>query len=313
MIRRRHAVVSLVLPCLLTMPGVIFAFGQPRPASDAVAAGQAALARKDYGVAASTARSILERQPQSAGALYLLARALEGLRQPRLSLEWFTKAAAVAPPTGEDLRIVALDYVQLNDNADALRWLSRSVGRSPENAEAWYDLGRVRMTQGDMSGARAPLETSLRLSPHLAKAANNLGLVEEAEGHPRAAEQRFREAIAWQAGTVQPSEQPLLNLGSLLLSEQHGSQAVPLLEQATALSPGDPKCHEGLARAYDQQGRPKEAVVEMARAVELASSDAHLHFQLGQLYRRTGQADLARQELKRSRELYGEHSNELQP
>ena len=40
-----------------------------------------------------------------------------------------TKAAALQSPTGDDLKIVALDYVLLNDYSDAVRWLEKAVER----------------------------------------------------------------------------------------------------------------------------------------------------------------------------------------
>lgn len=75
---------------------------------------------------------------------------------PRDSLAWFNRATKAAPPTGDDLRIVALDYVLGKDTSEALHWLTRSVTMDPANAEAWYDPGRGKMTQGDFAAVYRP-------------------------------------------------------------------------------------------------------------------------------------------------------------
>jgi Tfp pilus assembly protein PilF len=41
-----------------------------------------------------------------------------------------------------DLKIVALDYVLLNDYADADHWIRYSLSVDPNDAEAWYEAGR---------------------------------------------------------------------------------------------------------------------------------------------------------------------------
>lgn len=255
-------------------------------------------------------RAYLVRQPHSAPAMFLLGRVLEARDQPVESLEWFTRAAAEAMPSAEDLRLVAMDYVLLNSYPDAHRWLSKSVEMDPRNPETWYDLGRVRMMQGNLPSARAPLERSLALKPRQAKVANNLGIVAEAESAPEQAETLYRQAIAWETAGDRLSEQPYLNLGTLLISKQRSAAAIPLLEKAASLAPADTKIHEQLARAQEQQGNTERALAELELAVKLDPASAHLHYQLGQLYRHTGHPEKAKAELLLSGTLYQQHSSE---
>lgn len=76
-------------------------------------------------------------------ALYLLGFVLHRENRAGESLEIYTKAAALRTPTGEDLKIVGLDYVLLNDYVDAIRWLEKAVELDPQNKDAWYYLGRA--------------------------------------------------------------------------------------------------------------------------------------------------------------------------
>ena len=171
------------------------------------------------------ARQALALRPNSAEAMYFLARLLQLRNVPRDSLSWFTQAAKIEPPSAEDLRIVALDYVLLNDASDALHWLTRSVAMDPTNAEAWYDMGRAQMTQGNYVAAKEPMLKALQFQPRMVKAENNLGLIYEAQNLLTEAGQAYREAVRWQTGNPHPSEQPLLNYGTLLTSQQHATES----------------------------------------------------------------------------------------
>lgn len=79
----------------------------------------------------------LEQNPKSSPALYLLGYVLQLQNKPRESLEAFTRAAAITTPRPEDLRLVALDYILLDDYDDAIHWLRRCIATDPDIAEAW--------------------------------------------------------------------------------------------------------------------------------------------------------------------------------
>ena len=262
----------------------------------------------DFERAESVTRRFLAAHPSSAEGMYLLGYVLAHRNQPKESLEWFTKGAAQVKPRSEDLRVIAIDYVLLDDYHDAQHWLERAVGMNPRNAEAWYDLGRARMMQGNFDGGRKALEAALKLDPQSVKAENNLGLTYEAENRTDAALAAYQAAVNWQKTDPHPSEQPLLNLGTLLITQQRSAEAIPVLEEAIRIAAGSVKSHEQLARAYEQVGRSGDAESEMKRAVSLDPSNPRLHFELGQMYRRAGKIKESREELQRTESLYGSHS-----
>ncbi len=247
----------------------------------------------------------LATKPKSAEGMYVVARACASERKARESLHWFTEAAALDPPTAEDLRLVGLDYVLLEDDADAIHWLERAVVLDPKYGEAWYDLGRAQMTHGDAGAAEVSLRTALRLMPRSVKAENNLGVNYEAQNKPREALAAYRLAAEWQEGASQQSEQPLLNLGTLLITQQRGAEAVAPLQKAEAIAPGNVKVHEQLARALEQAGDRDQALREMAEAVRLDGGSARLHYELGQMYKRAGRRAESQEELRISGKLYG--------
>src|SRR5258707_5900516 len=123
-----------------------------------------------------------------------------------------------------------------------MKWMEKAVEAEPKNKEAWYFLGRAYYTKSNIPEARKAFLTVLQMDPRDAKAENNLGLILESEAQPDAAMDAYRKAIQWQEQSVRPSEQPFLNLGSLLMEQSPVGAAIPLLPQAVELSQTDAIC-----------------------------------------------------------------------
>src|ERR1700730_1444718 len=248
-------------------------------------------------------RRFVAANPGSADAMYLLGYVLNRENKPKESLEIYTKAAAITRPSGDDLKVVALDYELLNDNSDAIHWLERAVALEEKNTEAWYFLGRTYYTSGRLPEARRAFEKVLELDPHNAKAKNNLGLIEESSGKLEEALAAYRNAIAWQGGIEHKSEQPYLNLGSLLITEERAAEAIAPLQTAVALASGNAQCRLRLGTAYMRVGKLAEAQKELEEAVRLDPQDAVAHYQLGRYYKEVKKMDAAQAEFRRVAEL----------
>ncbi len=264
----------------------------------------------DFPAAESTLDQYIGAKPESAEALYLLGFVLQRENKPRDSLAIYTRAAALRPPQPNDLKLVALNYVLLNDYPDAVTWLKRSLDGDPANAEAWYFLGRAHMQGGDFVEAEKDFRHTLALAPGDPKALDNLGLSLGAQNRNEDAAQAYRNAIAGQSGGRTQSEQPFLNLGTLLNDENRSSDALPLLRRAAEIAPDNVHCLEEISRAYAATGHQPEAILSMQRAVTLDEANPSLHFRLGQLYRKAGMAEKATAEIQLSSRLYGTHSTE---
>lgn len=255
-------------------------------------------------------RSSIQMVPRAAEAFYLLGHLLQQQNRAKESLELYTRAAALHPPTGEDLRIVGLDYVLLGSYRDALYWLQRAVAFSPEDAEAWYDLGRVQMHDGRFAEAATAFEKSLGIQPRSAKAEDNLGVCLEAQNQPDAALAAYARAVAVAQSEPNPSEQPYLDYGKLLNTRNGFQQALPLLKRATELNPKNSSAFAELSRAYSGLGAPDDARSAMERAVSLDRTNSRLHYQLARLYRAAGMPAQASREFDLSAKLYGQKSAE---
>ena len=267
----------------------------------------------DFTAADAALQRFLQQDARSAQALYLLGYVLQRENKPRESLETFTRAAAIKPPLPNDLKLVALDYVLLDDYPDAIHWLDRSLEADPRNEEAWYDLGRAHMHQGNFINAESSFRRALALNPQDPKALDNLGLSLEAQNRTDDALSAYKQAVEAQAGAPRPGEQPFLDFGALLNTRNRASEAIEPLRRAVEIAPSSSRCREELARAYTATGQHTLARQQMEQAVALDPRNPRLHYQLGQLYRHAGLADRAQQELKRSSELYGTHSASPEP
>ncbi len=272
---------------------------------------------QEFPAADAALRGYIGNHPESQDALYLLGFVLHRENKPKESLEIYTKAAATHTPTGDDLKIVGLNYVLLNDYADAIKWFEKAVEFEPRNSDAWYYLGRAYYSQTRVPDAKNAFLTVLKLEPYHSKAENNLGLIFESEAKPDEALVAYRNAINWQEHSPTPSEQPYLNLGSLLLEQGNASDALQPLEKAVQIAPNNASCHLKLGSARLRLGKLKEAQPELEEAVRLEPENAAAHFQLGRLYKQLKLTDRAKKEFDRAGEIQSRealpHSQPKQP
>lgn len=250
-------------------------------------------------------RDQLTGNPQSPDVLYQLALVLRLKGQYRESLEMYTRAARLKKPDGMQLRSVALDYVQLNDYDDAIRWLRVAAAMEPNNADVFYSLGRCLYTQNLFADAEAAFISVLKIEPGHLKAQENLGLVYDAQNKPEMAENALRTAARWADERNVPDSWPYLDLGNLLLDQSRAKEAMPFLEKAAALAPNSAQCHEKFGHALRSTGDLGRAIRELEIAIKLDPKDAKAHLELGRAYRESGQAEKSRAEFEQSKSLYG--------
>ena len=128
---------AMMLCALLALPGSSSRAQSNAP--DQTSAGDLALARYSlqqgrYPEADKQLRDYIAGHPSDADAQYLLALTLFREDKPADSLNEYTEAARHHPPRAIDLKTVALDYVLLNDYADAEHWIRYAVSMDPERS-----------------------------------------------------------------------------------------------------------------------------------------------------------------------------------
>ena len=246
--------------------------------------------------AAASLENYIGGHEQSDDAVYLLAYVRFREDKPADSLRLYTQAAKLKSPTADDLKIVALDYVLLNDYSDAGHYLELALKMDPGNTEALYHLGRVRYQQNRFDDAIAAFQEVLKREPFNAKAEDNLGLSLEAKNEVGPAIAVYQKAIDMDKAASTHSEQPYLNLGSLLSKSNRAPEAVPLLQSAEHIAPKSAKVRYELGKTYFNLGRTEDARGEAEEAVRLKPEDASAHYLLGRIYHRLGKSDLEAKE-----------------
>lgn len=278
------------------------------PANDPLATAKALVRDGNLAEAEAAARNFVETHLVSGEGHFLLGLILFREHKSKESLAEYTEGSKYQLPSAADLKVVGLDYVLLDDYPDAEKWLTESTQGNAADPIAWYSLGRVQYKLNHFDGALVSFQKALELDPRNVKAEDNLGLAYQGLGRAQEAIASYRQAIAWQATADHPSEQPLLNLGSLLIERDDLQEATRLLESAVGIAPDNAKAQEQLGRAYLAQSNLGLAAQHLERAVALSPDDSRLHFQLGQVYRKQGLTDKAKAEFARTEALNGTKS-----
>ena len=276
--------------------------------------------------AENTLKQFLSTQPYSADAHFLLGLVLfrdiqakasqEGRIDRRVeeqnanaSLVEYTAGAKFRAPSAFDLKIVALDYVLLRDYVNADKWLSKSVELDPNDAEAWYYLGRTKYNEGRFLEAVRVFQECLARDTKNVKAEDNLGLSYAALDRSEEAIAAYQKAIAWQSESPVKDSGPFIDLGTLLLEENRPGEAVRYFSQGVTISPNESRAHAGLGKVYSKVNELRKAQDELETAVSLAPENGPLHYVLGQVYRKNGLIGKAKAEFDRAAELNGSHSS----
>ena len=287
----------------------------PLPAPQPLRVGRALIQENRFAEAEKELRAYLLQDGRSGEAHELLAYSLLRQNKPRESLLEYTRAAALEKPSATMLVHVGQAYSLLGDDADADKWTLRAVQMDPKDADAWYGLGRIRYTEQRFADALSCFQRVLTIVPNSVKAENNLGLAYEALNQPDKAAAAYQQAIAWQqAGPARErSEQPLLNLGTMLVHQGQLKEAEPLLAEASAIAPTNGPVHEQLGHLAMQKGDFATAQREFARACELDPGKSSLHFLLGQAYKHLGRRDEAESEFATASRLAHEQAVPASP
>jgi tetratricopeptide (TPR) repeat protein len=308
----RTSAIKKVKLCMLAVGISCAIAGDCQQSADPVAQARALLAEGKLAQSEAALRAYLSSHPASAEAHFVLGSVLFRETKPVESLAEFTAGARTSRPTADELKIVASDYVLLHDYADADTWFSEVTAESPNDALAWYLLGRTRYNESRYSEAVSSFERALALHPNYVEAENNLGLSYQALNDRENAKEAFQTAINWQ-GDAPSDPQPFLNLGMMLCDESACERAIPFLSKAATLHPENPKVHEELGRAYEAQRNLPKAQSELEQAVTLAPDASGLHFRLGQIYRQEGLRDRAQHEFEICERLNSTHSSTITP
>ncbi|HEV2135973.1 MAG TPA: tetratricopeptide repeat protein [Terracidiphilus sp.] len=168
------------------------------------------------------------------------------------------------------------------------------IATNPENADAYYNLGTLRLGQNDFTQARQYLEETLRLKPDFPEAWNNLGMIAAQQGQPDEAVSDFQKSLA-----LRPEyATALLNLGNVYRRQQDFQNAQKCFDGALRIQPDNPEVNYSLGMLYAQQGQLQQASGFLEKAIALRPDYAEALNNLGVLFVRDQNFPRAEEQFK---------------
>ena len=197
--------------------------------------------------------------PRSPEVLYLSVHIYSDL-STRASQE-----LANAAPTSYQARQLNAEALEVQGKWDeAEKEYRKILEENPRTPGIHFRLGRNLLSKPETpmtaEDAKKEFESELEIDPRNAGAEYVLGeLAREAGQMPEAVE-HFTRATRLDGGFGDA----FLGLGIVLIAERRYSDAIPPLETAVKLQPGNPAGHYNLAIAYGREGRKEDAQREAA-------------------------------------------------
>jgi len=161
----------------------------------------------------------------------------------------------------------------------------RVTTTSPDYADGWVNVARVRVQEGDPEGARQVLDKALELEPDLAKAHYFYGLTLKADGRYDEALEHFH-----RAASRYPRDRVVRNqIGRMHFLKREYEQAIEELSKTLRIDPEDLEAHYNLMLSHQGRGDLEQA--ELHRELYLRfKADEASQFITGD-YRRLHPAD----------------------
>lgn len=265
----------------------------------------AAAARRQWDEVVRPVTAWLKLDPNSAQAKARLGRALFFQGSYQEAYTAFQQAYQLAPETTRPEVNMGLLYEQLAEQGDvgrresAKRAMLTAVREDPDTLDTRLAVTHWALDACELDIAEENAEAALRLAPDSVEALLHAGLVARQQGKPAKA-QTHLEAAHLQA----PSDAAILmQLALALLEENQPDAAKRGLDyaQLAVAAAGDRAQPMGrdaavtLAWAFQQTGRPVDAMAAAQAAVQAGPLSAESSYYAASIFHQAGNSDLARQ------------------
>ncbi len=246
------------------------------------------LASGSYGLALACFRKLIDQgTPDSLSATVeaRLGLTLFYLGKTRESIEHLDKCIVLHPRSAEALGYRGEVEAAVSAPDKAEEYFNKSIASDSTYVEAWYQLARVCMTEGQYARARRCLLRVLDVEPLHVRAHSRLGMVYYYLDEPELAKKSYLTALALNPGDYNTH----YNLGELYYSKL--SDEKNALEEFKKAVKGDSLHREAnfkiglICLANDMN---KEAAVFFKRALSTSDKDVRILLQLGVAYERLG-------------------------
>jgi len=205
------------------------------------------------------------------------------------------------PPTGnlqeqqavvDDSRNTYSDAVEAynrGDYATAANLLRQVTSITPQNGNAWNQLGRALLAMNELDAAAQAFDTSIEKDPATRDAYNNLGLVYWRQRKYEEATAQFRKQMV-----VNPDDHYAhRNLGMMLRDQKKCNEAMPELQKALSLTPNHAESLLAEGECDLDLGNRAKGISELQQATSISSAPNIFNSAAYALARRNIEVDMA--------------------
>jgi tetratricopeptide (TPR) repeat protein len=244
-----------------------------------------------------------EQYPQDTQAAYLMAAVAFRKGEFQVANELAAEAIALDEQYVEAYRLRAFSFFLMKDYDNYKTSLLALLERKPNDAEAYYHLGRYYYESNMFSDGLEAFRKATALDPNLYKAYFFLGWCQQAGGNTEGAKQSFRTS----AEIVQASGinygWPFSDLGELLVTEGLYDEGLGWLYRGVRNDPELPYTHCKYAEALLKTEKSGEIEQHLKKAIELDPGYTQAYYVLGRYYTISGDRDRAKEALAKFQEL----------
>ena len=144
------------------------------------------------------------------------------------------------------------------------------VEKSPANGRGLMNYGLTQMSLGRYGEAKRLFDRAAFYRPNYARLEVNLGIVSDRLGEREVAEAHFLRAL--QVGPNEPD--PYTFYARWLVVQERSAEAIPHLQRAIALSPGNIDARHQLMTEYAKAGRTADSKALASETLALAPNDS---------------------------------------
>jgi cytochrome c-type biogenesis protein CcmH/NrfG len=212
--------------------------------------GMELFAKEETQEAVVALREAAAENPRMVDAWDYLGRSYQKLGQPERALAAYRRVLQLVGAHPEAALGTARALVEVNRPKEALALIRDQAARAPSDLRLRLLEARLLLLLGEPAAAREVSQRILHETPENADAWYGIGSVEMTEGHLQAAESAFRRALAIQAD--HPAA--LNDLGVLLAAQHRDGEALSLLEALVELQPTNEPARRSLAMLRARHG-----------------------------------------------------------
>lgn len=234
-------------------------------------AGRAALLAKRFGAAENYCRQILDSNPRSAEAHFVLAMIAVETGQTLPAAKLLQRSVAFAPGNAEYLAQLGRVLVMLNETAAATKAACRALELRPEDALTLDTIGCVFSFTGDHSRAIAPFMKATERQPDNSDFRYNLATSLRFMGDIDAACTEY-EQIIQQNSTYYKAHWSLSNLQRQTSAQNHLKRLGDTLSGVGNNTEAQAFLHNALAKEYDDLDDADRSFEHLTRGKNLLRS-----------------------------------------